>query len=75
MNRDEFEVKYAQKYMGLSFVHNPPESIESIKELRDGEGYTDHHIDLCWKVEQIKSMKVDYDGWLDICQSVNDLEW
>lgn len=56
MNRDDFEVKYAQKYMGLSFVHNPAEAIESIKELRDGECYTDHHIDLCWKVQQVKDV-------------------
>lgn len=61
MTREEFEVKYAMKYMGLSFVHNPTEAIESVKELRDGEGYTDHHIDLCWKVQQIKDEDMEDD--------------
>lgn len=71
MNREEFEVKYAQKYMGLSFVHNPTEAIESVKELRDGEGYSDHHIDLCWKVQQCKNFSTaQYRGF-----AVTDLEW
>lgn len=71
MNREEFEAKYAQKYMGLSFVHNPTEAIESIKELRDGEGYTDHHIDLCWKIQQIKNCT----GVFDRFGRVTELEW
>lgn len=58
MTREEFEVKYAQKYMGLSFVHNPTEAIESVKELRYGEWYTDHHIDLCWKFQIAKDIGI-----------------
>lgn len=71
MNRDEFEVKYAQKYMELSFVNNHTEAIESVEGLRDGEGYTDHHIDLCWKVQQVKNARTGY----AMIREINRLEW
>lgn len=76
MNREEFEDKYAQKYMGLSFVHNPTEAIESIKELRDGEGYSDHHIDLCWKVQLLKNIEnVDLSGLIDLDNQLFNMAW
>lgn len=46
MNREEFEQAYADKYTGGDLT--------PVRDNRDGEGYTDHHIDLSWKVQQIK---------------------
>ena len=48
MNRDEFEQAYAEKYLEGDYI--------AARDNRDGEGYTDHHIDLCWKVQQVKDV-------------------
>lgn len=42
MNREEFEKEYADKYTGGDVL--------VVFANRDFSGYTDHHIDLCWKV-------------------------
>lgn len=44
MNRAEFEEAYAEKYLDGDYM--------VARDNRDGEGYTDHHIDLCWKVQK-----------------------
>ena len=48
MNRDEFEKAYAEKYLEGDYI--------VARDNRDGEGYTDHHIDLCWKVYVIQQL-------------------
>lgn len=57
MTRKEFEIKYAMKYWGGDFTHNPTETLQSMESNRRDGGYADHHIDLCWKVQQAKNMK------------------
>lgn len=48
MNRDEFEKAYSEKYLEGDYI--------VARDNRDGEGYTDHHIDLCWKVQKAKQI-------------------
>lgn len=67
MTREEFEIKYAMKYWGGDFTHNPNATLQSMESNRNGEGYTDHHIDLCWKVQKLKNKSG--------CIHVLDLEW
>lgn len=52
MTREEFEKKYAMKYRNLDFIHNPSMTLFELEQNRNGEGYHDHHLDLCWKVEK-----------------------
>lgn len=59
MNRDEFEQAYADKYTSGDWT--------VVADNRDGEGYTDLHIDLCWKVQQLKKKSG--------CIHVIDIEW
>lgn len=63
MNRDEFEKAYADKYTAGD--------LSAVVDNRDGEGYTDHHIDLCWKVQQCKNKT----GIVDRSKSISELEW
>lgn len=65
MNRDEFEKAYADKYTAGDVL--------PVFWNRDGEGYTDHHIDLCWKVQQIQNDI--FDGGRNIYSQLENLEW
>lgn len=60
MNRDEFEESYAEKYLEGDYI--------VARDNRDGEGYTDHHIDLCWKVQQYKDK-----AWVN--GNIVNIEW
>lgn len=58
MNREDFELEYAVRHM--SYDPRQIESkVESVNRLREGSGYSDTHIDLCWKVQLIKSTPVE----------------
>lgn len=59
MNRDEFEMAYAEKYTSGDWT--------VVADNRDGEGYADHHIDLCWKVQQFNDNNA--------CLHVEQIEW
>lgn len=63
MNREEFEQAYANKYTGGDLT--------PVRDNRDGEGYTDHHIDLSWKVQKIKNASIAY----LMVRGINRLEW
>ena len=65
MNRDEFEKAYAEKYLEGDYI--------AARDNRDGEGYTDHHIDLCWNVQQIQN--AIFDGGRNIYSQLENLEW
>ena len=71
MTREEFEVKYAMKYWPLDMTHNSTESLESMKSNRNGEGYTDHHIDLSWIVQKAK----DKENTLLRGLAVQEIDW
>lgn len=63
MKRYEFEYNYAKKYLNGDLT--------LVVDNRDGEGYTDHHIDLCWKVQQAKNITdVTYRF-----RRISELEW
>jgi hypothetical protein len=68
MNREEFEAEYIRRYMKADPFREAKASIES---LRVGDGYADQHIDLCWKVQQIKNENRRCDRG----DSVEALEW
>ncbi len=53
MNRDEFEKAYADKYTAGD--------VSAVFANRDFKSYTDHHIDLCWKVQQKNDAFKDHD--------------
>lgn len=53
MNRDEFEKEYVYRHMGYD-PRNDESKLASVSRLRDGDGYTDSHIDLCWMVQKAK---------------------
>ena len=59
MNREEFEQAYADKYTSGD--------VQVVRDNREGEGYTDHHIDLCWNVQQFND--VNY------CYHIPTMEW
>lgn len=61
MNRDEFEKAYADKYLKNDVERSSHDTLQSMIDNRDGEGYTDHHIDLCWKVQQKNDAFKDHD--------------
>lgn len=65
MNRYEFEYEYAKKYLNRDLT--------LVNDNREGEGYTDHHIDLCWKVQQLKNNSLT--GIISDSEFINDLEW
>lgn len=71
MTREEFETKYAMKYRNLDFIHNPSMTLFELEQNRKGEVYEDHHLDLCWKVQQFKNK---YDDYSDAKNS-EFLEW
>lgn len=48
MNRDEFEKAYAEKYLEGDYI--------VARDNREGEGYTDHHIDIWWKIWKIQGL-------------------
>lgn len=73
MNRDEFEKAYADKYLKSDLERRSHDTLLSMIENRDGEGYTDHHIDLCWKVQQIQNDI--FDGGRNIYSQLENLEW
>jgi len=55
MNRHEFEVAYANRHMGYD-PRRINEKIASVKRLRNDDGYTDSHMDLCWKIQMIQDV-------------------
>lgn len=70
MNREEFEIEYATRHM--SYDPRQIESkVESVNRLREGGGYSDTHIDLCWKVQLIKNTPLR----MDRAELVLELDW
>lgn len=65
MNRDEFEKAYAEKYTNGDVL--------VVFANRDFLRYTDHHIDLCWKIQQIQNDI--FDGGRNIYSQLENLEW
>lgn len=58
MTREEFELNYAARHM--SYDPRPIESkVESVNRLREDSGYSDTHIDLCWKIQLIKNTPIE----------------
>lgn len=53
MTREEFEIKYAQKYMGLSFVHNCSDAVDAVNQQRNGNGYYDPVINSFWSSQRV----------------------
>lgn len=70
MNRDEFEKEYVKRHMGYD-PRGEESKVKSVERLREGEGYSDDHMDLCWKVQQIKNSSVGY----AIIRETNRLVW
>ena len=73
MNRDEFEKAYADKYLKNDVERSSHDPLQPIIDNRDGEGYADHHIDLCWKVQQVKNKSLI--GFISDSELINDIEW
>lgn len=71
MTREEFEVKYAKKYMSYQYNINSGSAVDAVISLRDAEGYYDLHIDLCWKVQKAKEIF----RFQDLESYVKGLEW
>ena len=71
MTREEFEKKYAMKYRNYDFMHNATVTLSEIKDNRNGDGYHEHHLDLCWKVQKIKNSADDY----DLVLKIYSMEW
>lgn len=70
MNRDEFEEEYAKRHMDYD-PRSMKSKIDSVERLRHWDGYTDTHIDLCWKVQNIKNILYQSDrGYV-----ISKLEW
>lgn len=68
MNRDEFEQAYAEKYLKGDYI--------VARDNRDGEGYADHHIDLCWKVQKLKNIDtVELSGLIDLDNQLFNMAW
>lgn len=76
MNRDEFEKAYAEKYLKSDLERSSHDTLLSMIENRDGEGYTDHHIDLCWKVQRLKNIDtVELSGLIDLDNQLFNMVW
>ena len=71
MTREEFETKYAMKYRNYDFMHNATVTLSEIKDNRNGDGYHDHHLDLCWKVQEVKNRVFGY----SMVREINRLDW
>jgi hypothetical protein len=70
MTREEFEEEYVNRHMRYD-----PRNIESkkasVERLRAEDGYTDTHIDLCWKVQKAKNRT----GVFDRFGLITEMEW
>lgn len=68
MNRDEFEKAYAEKYTAGD--------VSAVFANRDFKRYTDHHIDLCWKVQKLKNIDtVELSGLIDLDNQLFNMVW
>jgi hypothetical protein len=70
MNRDDFEQEYVERHMGYDPRNNESKRA-SVFRLRADHGYTDSHIDLCWKIQMIKDVA---DRGLRL-RAINGLRW
>lgn len=70
MTREEFEEEYSKRHMKYD-PRGYANKIASVQRLREGEGYTDTHIDLCWKVQQAKNRT----GVFDRFGLITEMEW
>jgi hypothetical protein len=52
MNREEFEVEYARRYMSSSFSHNEVDAVDAVRQTRFEHTYEDEHIAKCWVDQQ-----------------------
>lgn len=63
MNRTEFESQYKAKY--LNNLHVEGEAELFIDENRTDEGYTDDHLNVCWR-DYVKQCAIDaFCDWHD----------
>jgi hypothetical protein len=56
MNRDEFEAEYVRRHMGYD-PRCEQSKLLSVIRARVDYGYSDSHMDLCWKVQDIQNEK------------------
>jgi hypothetical protein len=73
MTREDFETEYAWRHMKLSFMHNPADAVEAVRQYRSNEGYTDKHMDLCWKVQKLKNYCASGGAFLN--KNISSMEW
>ena len=70
MNREEFEKEYVKRHMGYD-PRSQESKLASIERLRDIDGYSDSHVDLCWKIQKAKNEK----GIAKIAVATINIEW
>jgi len=68
--RDFFECEYARRHMGYD-PRSAESKIVSVNRLRDGDRYSDAHVDLCWRMQIIKNSPNDS---LKV-RLIDSLEW
>lgn len=70
MTREEFEIEYANRHM--RYDPRPMQhKVDSVNRLADINGYSDTHIDLCWKVQLIKNTPLR----MDRAELIMELDW
>jgi hypothetical protein len=70
MTREEFEEEYAFRHMSYD-PRGMDAKIASVNRLRSDNGYSDTHIDLCWKLQMLMDVA---DRGLRL-RALNGLKW
>jgi len=70
MKREEFELEYANRHMRYD-PRSIESKVESVNRLAEINGYSDSHIDLCWKIQKIKNTPLR----MDRAELIMELDW